>query len=102
MFYTHFELGYLTSYILMRCIRLYLFLELNLNQSTLEKTKKIFDFARFLSEDSHFESFLNGQSPYGLRYVIVNFYLPHIFSVHPIEKRCQLFLLQEKQGSTFY
>ena len=48
---------------------------------------------------------MNGQSPYGLRYVILTFYRVHIFqlsaayfSVHAIEKCCQLFLLIEKSS----
>ena len=32
-----------------------------------------------------FSEFLNGQSPYGLKLVVITFYLPHIFQYVPLE-----------------
>ena len=72
------------------------FVEYNSNLSIGEKTRKSFQFPRILTQDSYFENFLNGQSPYDMM-CHHSFLIATYFSVNPIEKCCQLFLLLEKK-----
>ena len=49
-----------------------------------------------------FENILDCQSPYGLKHVIITFYLPHIFQYIPLKNLVNYFCFKEKQVSAFY
>ena len=54
-------------------------------QASERKREKAFIFQELLTQDSYFENFLNDQSSYGMKHVIVTFYLPHIFQYIPLK-----------------
>ena len=66
-----------------------------------EREREKLSFRKIFTSYSYFENFLNGHGTLWPETCLHNFLPAAYFSVHPIEKCCQLFLLQEKIGICF-